>query len=143
MAVQAALLRGVNLGKRKVIMSELRELVADAGFTGVRTLLASGNLVLDSKVTGVKLEARLEAVILECLEKEPSRRPANVEALAAALASCLDTVTWTHADAQSWWERRRTRPASSRESSAPPGLTDQPTLAQTERPSRSASRPPS
>ena len=55
--LQVALLRGVNLGKRKVIMSELRELVADAGFTGVRTLLASGNLVLDSKLTGAKLEA--------------------------------------------------------------------------------------
>ena len=67
MAVQAALLRGVNLGKRKVIMSELRELVADAGFTGVRTLLASGNLVLDSKLAGAKLEARLETVILDGL----------------------------------------------------------------------------
>lgn len=67
MAVQAALLRGVNLGKRKVIMSELRELVADAGFSGVRTLLASGNLVLDSKLAGAKLEARLETVILDGL----------------------------------------------------------------------------
>jgi uncharacterized protein (DUF1697 family) len=67
MPLQAALLRGVNLGKRKVIMSELRELCAAAGFTDVRTLLASGNLILNAKLTGPKLEAKLEAVILDGL----------------------------------------------------------------------------
>ena len=65
---QAALLRGVNLGKRKVIMSELREVCEAVGFTDVRTLLASGNLILNSKLTGAKLEAKLEKVILEGLE---------------------------------------------------------------------------
>jgi uncharacterized protein (DUF1697 family) len=64
---QVALLRGVNLGKRQVIMSELRALCEGAGFTGVRTLLASGNLVLDAKEKGAKLEARLETLILEQL----------------------------------------------------------------------------
>jgi uncharacterized protein (DUF1697 family) len=61
--LQAALLRGVNLGKRKVIMSELREVCEAAGFTEVRTLLASGNLIVKSKLTGAKLEAKLEKVI--------------------------------------------------------------------------------
>ncbi len=60
---QVALLRGVNLGKRQVIMSELRAVCEDAGFTDVRTLLASGNLVLGSKVKGARLESLLEAVI--------------------------------------------------------------------------------
>lgn len=68
MTLQAALLRGVNLGKRKVIMSELREVCEAAGFTQVRTLLASGNLIVDSKLTGAKLEAKLEKVIFEGLE---------------------------------------------------------------------------
>jgi uncharacterized protein (DUF1697 family) len=67
-SVQAALLRGVNLGKRKVIMSELREICETAGFSDVRTLVASGNLVLGSKLTGAMLEAKLEKVILEALE---------------------------------------------------------------------------
>lgn len=67
MALQAALLRGVNLGKRKVIMSELRSVCASAGFTDVRTLLASGNLVLRAKLAGAKLEAKLEKLILECM----------------------------------------------------------------------------
>lgn len=67
MTRQAALLRGVNLGKRKVIMSELREVCEAAGFSNVRTLLASGNLILDAKLTGAKLETKLEKVILEGL----------------------------------------------------------------------------
>jgi uncharacterized protein (DUF1697 family) len=67
MPLQAALLRGVNLGKRKVIMSELREVCAAAGFTDVRTLLASGNLIVNAKLTGAKLEAKLEKVILDGL----------------------------------------------------------------------------
>lgn len=65
---QAALLRGVNLGKRQVIMSELREVCEAAGFMEVRTLLASGNLIVNSKLAGAKLEAKLEKVILEGLE---------------------------------------------------------------------------
>ena len=68
MPLQAALLRGVNLGKRKVIMSELREVCEAAGFTDVRTLLASGNLIVNSKLTGAKLEGKLEKVILDGLE---------------------------------------------------------------------------
>ena len=64
---QIALLRGVNLGGRKVVMSELREVCEAAGFTGVRTLIASGNLVLGAKEKGAKLEAKLEKVILDGL----------------------------------------------------------------------------
>ncbi len=64
---QAALLRGVNLGKRKLIMVELRALVEGAGYKRVSTLLASGNLVLDAKEKGAALEAKLEGLILDGL----------------------------------------------------------------------------
>jgi uncharacterized protein (DUF1697 family) len=64
-STQVALLRGVNLGQRKVIMSELRAICADAGFTQVSTLLASGNLLLNTKLRGAKLEQRLEKLILD------------------------------------------------------------------------------
>lgn len=41
-----ALLRGINVGRAKrVAMADLRGLVEDLGFTRVRTLLASGNVV--------------------------------------------------------------------------------------------------
>src|SRR3954468_15041235 len=42
-----ALLRGINVGKNKRIpMPGLREALEAAGYTGVRTLLVSGNVVL-------------------------------------------------------------------------------------------------
>jgi uncharacterized protein (DUF1697 family) len=84
---QVALLRGVNLGKRKVIMSELRELIEGAGFSDVRTLVASGNLVLRSKLSGAKLEAKLEKAILEGLELKTEvfvRDAGQLDAIVAA-----------------------------------------------------------
>lgn len=44
--MQAALLRGINVGRAKrVAMAELRALVAELGFGDVRTLLNSGNVL--------------------------------------------------------------------------------------------------
>ena len=85
--LQAALLRGVNLGKRKLIMSELRALVEGAGYANVLTLLASGNLILDAKEKGAKLEAKLEKLILEGLELKTDvfvRTGDELEAIIAA-----------------------------------------------------------
>ena len=84
---QVALLRGVNLGKRQVIMSELRALCEGAGFTNVQTLLASGNLVLDAKEKGAKLEAKLEKLILDEMELKTDvfvRTGAELDAIIAA-----------------------------------------------------------
>lgn len=59
-----AFLRGVNLGKRQVKMAELKAALEAAGFTGVRTLLASGNVVLEAP--GEKgLKAKLETAMSE------------------------------------------------------------------------------
>ena len=44
-----ALLRGINVGgKNKVVMSELREQIADEGYTNVRTYINSGNLLFEA-----------------------------------------------------------------------------------------------
>ncbi|MGH7659270.1 MAG: DUF1697 domain-containing protein, partial [Gemmatimonadales bacterium] len=41
-----ALLRGINVGTaRRVAMADLRALMESLGYTGVRTLLNSGNVV--------------------------------------------------------------------------------------------------
>lgn len=58
---RAALLRAVNVGGRQVRMAELREALADP-FGEVRTLLASGNVVLDAPDPSPALEARLEVI---------------------------------------------------------------------------------
>jgi uncharacterized protein (DUF1697 family) len=85
--LQAAMLRGVNLGGRKVIMSELREVCEAAGFTEVRTLIASGNLVLKSKLVGSKLEANLEKVILEGLGLKTDVFVRDLDQLDAVIAA--------------------------------------------------------
>ena len=87
MSLQAALLRGVNLGSRKVIMSELAAVCEGAGCTDVKTLLASGNVVLNSKLTGAKLEKKLEGAIEAGLGLKSDvfvRTHAELEAIIAA-----------------------------------------------------------
>ena len=61
-----ALLRGVNLGKRTIKSDDLRALLAKAGFKDARTLLASGNVVLDpGRKSAAQLQTILEAAILK------------------------------------------------------------------------------
>jgi uncharacterized protein (DUF1697 family) len=55
-----ALLRAVNVGGRKVLMAELRQLAADLGLEAPRTLIQSGNLVFGSALGDEALEALLE-----------------------------------------------------------------------------------
>jgi len=68
-------------------MSELRAACEAAGFENVRTLVASGNLVLDAKLSGANLEAELERVIFEALGLKTDvfvRTPKDLEATIAA-----------------------------------------------------------
>ena len=51
--------------------------------------------------------AKLEAVILRCLETTPERRHADARELARALAECDDVEPWTQAHARAWWQERR------------------------------------
>ena len=44
----AVFLRGINVGGVKILMKDLAALLEQAGFSGIRTLLASGNVVLAS-----------------------------------------------------------------------------------------------
>jgi len=65
MAGYVALLRGINVGgHRKVPMADLRALAEGLGLDGVRTYVASGNLVFSSE-SGEEsaLEAQLESAI--------------------------------------------------------------------------------
>ena len=56
------LLRAVNVGGRQVKMDQLRTMADELGFEDAKTLLASGNLVLDAGAMGSdKLSATLEA----------------------------------------------------------------------------------
>ena len=67
-----ALLRGINVGgHRQVGMTDLRNFLSSLGFENPRSLLQSGNVVLESKTrTGAELERFLEAEALKRFEME-------------------------------------------------------------------------
>lgn len=63
----AALLRAVNVGGRKVIMADLRTALTATSYDNVQSLQAAGSLVLETRKTApAKLEATIEAVVLNC-----------------------------------------------------------------------------
>lgn len=86
-ATHVALLRGINVGRAKrVAMADLRALVSDLGYTDVRTLLNSGNVVFTAEADARDAAARIE----EGLEARLGV-PARVTVLSAAeLATVLD-----------------------------------------------------
>jgi uncharacterized protein (DUF1697 family) len=62
MPTYVALLAGINLGKRRIKMAALQSHFEDLGFEAVQTILASGNVILDSK-TFVRTPDELAQVI--------------------------------------------------------------------------------
>jgi uncharacterized protein (DUF1697 family) len=60
----AALLRAVNVGGRKLAMADLRTGLTTLGFTGVRTIIQSGNVLFRATRTSPPaLERRIEAFV--------------------------------------------------------------------------------
>src|SRR5688572_23128935 len=73
MTVHIAFLRGINVGGNALVpMAALREMCTRMGFTGVKTLLNSGNLVFDA---GTRKAAALEPLLEKAAEKEFGHRP--------------------------------------------------------------------
>ena len=61
MITYIALLRAVNVGGTgKLPMTDLKAMCEDAGFTDVRTYIASGNVVFRSKASAAKVKSALE-----------------------------------------------------------------------------------
>lgn len=68
---RVALLRAVNLGSHlKLSMADLRDLLANLGFTDPRTLLQTGNVVFGSRRSPARLETELEAALADRLGLE-------------------------------------------------------------------------
>lgn len=63
MSQWGAFLRGINLGKRQMKMAELKACLEAAGFTEVKTILASGNVRLASAGEEAEMKHRLETAI--------------------------------------------------------------------------------
>ena len=60
MSEWVVLLRGINVGGINIKMADLRVALTSAGFTDVRTVLATGNVLLDSPLTAAAVKAQVE-----------------------------------------------------------------------------------
>ena len=65
MTLFAAFLRGVNVGGVNLKMAEVATALSDAGFTNVRTILATGNVLLGSKSGVAAVRKKAEAALRE------------------------------------------------------------------------------
>ncbi|MCV7312726.1 DUF1697 domain-containing protein [Mycobacterium paraffinicum] len=65
MTKYAAFLRGVNVGGVNLKMAEVARALTDAGFTNVRTILASGNVLLESSAGAAAVRKKAEAALRE------------------------------------------------------------------------------
>lgn len=63
MTKYAAFLRGVNVGGVNLKMAEVAAALTEAGFTGVRTVLASGNVLLESSAGVASVRKKAEAAL--------------------------------------------------------------------------------
>ena len=61
----AVFLRGINVGGINIKMAELKEALKSRPFTAVKTLLASGNVVLASGLDPAGVKAEFEACLRE------------------------------------------------------------------------------
>jgi uncharacterized protein (DUF1697 family) len=61
----AAFLRGVNVGGVNLKMADVAAALADAGFADVRTVLATGNILLDSPGDAATVRTTAEATLRE------------------------------------------------------------------------------
>ena len=63
MTKYAAFLRGVNVGGVNLKMAEVASALTDAGFADVRTILASGNVLLESSAAVSAVRKKAEATL--------------------------------------------------------------------------------
>jgi uncharacterized protein (DUF1697 family) len=86
MTTYTALLRAVNVGGTgKLPMSELRDMCTSAGFSNVRTYIASGNVVFESKLAEKSVKTELE----RCLETYAGKPVGALVRTRAELAAVL------------------------------------------------------
>jgi hypothetical protein len=60
-----------------------------------------------SRRTSLPIPAELEAIVLDCLAKDPADRPQTADELAARLAAVPVPREWSGLRAREWWDRNR------------------------------------
>ncbi|MGP0224241.1 MULTISPECIES: DUF1697 domain-containing protein [unclassified Paenarthrobacter] len=86
----AVFLRGINVGGINIKMADLKAALADYPFSKVKTLLASGNVVLQSDLAAKDVKAEFEA----CLRKAFGYDAWVVVLTAARVAELVDACPY-------------------------------------------------
>jgi serine/threonine protein kinase len=63
-----------------------------------------------SRHSRMDVPPEFDALVLECLEKDPDQRPASADAVARRLRGLSSGRGWTKAHARDWWETHAARP---------------------------------
>jgi len=87
MTAYVGLLRAVNVGGTKVLMSDLKAVCEAAGFEKVRTYIASGNVIFDSALSEREVKQALEERLLAHMGKPIPVMVRTAEEMAAVLAA--------------------------------------------------------
>lgn len=81
------LLRGINVGGINIKMADLREALTSAGFTDVRTVLATGNVLLGSSLTVDAVKTQAESTLAQAFGYQAWVVVLNVPTLRAIVES--------------------------------------------------------
>ncbi|OZD04467.1 pyridoxamine 5-phosphate oxidase [Rhodococcus sp. 06-235-1A] len=87
MSEWVVLLRGINVGGINIKMADLREALTSAGFTDVRTALATGNVLLGSSLTVDAVKAQAESTLAQAFGYQAWVVVLNVPTLRAVVES--------------------------------------------------------
>lgn len=121
--LHVALLRGVNVGAKKVNMAELKAVAASLGFGAPATLLNSGNLVYRSPALSTSEAAsQLRAAIAASLGVRCNVLVRTARELDAVLADCPFTAEAARDGARllvTLWDKTATEESLQRFASAP------------------------
>jgi serine/threonine-protein kinase len=67
-----------------------------------------------STTSELPIPGPLEDLVMECLEKDPARRPTSAEAVSTGLDAVSLESAWTVERAERWWAMHRPLPADAR-----------------------------
>jgi eukaryotic-like serine/threonine-protein kinase len=99
-------------------------LVAEPVFQGKTTVEVLGHHLHSAPVPlrekREALDGDLEAVVMRCLEKDPSARFQTAAEFATALRACAAAGSWSSSDARRWWDETRENIQTRRDETAQP-----------------------